>query len=224
MSVDVEQLTRDHNKAISTDDGIEFHSVPSLLSQLREAVFGGMESTGGSAPGSRLPISAGALDLYVTIDRQITEAWVASFGKVPGRERPEALVSQWAAHVQDETYVEVGGTVRTALDWASLWVQKIVDFFDPPRSTEIHAACIACNERYVWTIIDGRDEQVSALRFNRDRETGVTLDARCSACGTTWAPTQFEFLAESIGIDVAAKKAEHAKRMTDEESKTPTVS
>lgn len=32
MSVDVEQLTREHKKAVSTIDGIEIHSVPSLLS------------------------------------------------------------------------------------------------------------------------------------------------------------------------------------------------
>jgi len=199
VSVDVEVLAREHKKALSTDDGIEFHSVPSLLSQLREAVFGGMESTGGSTPKSRLPISAGALDLYTEIDMQISEAWAQAFDRPPGKERPEALVSQWAAWADADTTVHIGGKSVFASDAVTGWVQQIEDFFDPPRMAEITEACVACGERWVYRKDDGQTVRKSALNFRRDRHTGETLDARCLNCGTVWGKSQFEFLANIYG-------------------------
>lgn len=217
MSVDVEQLIHDHKKAISTDDGIEFHTVPSLLSQLRDAVFGGMESTGGSALGAKLPISAAALDLYMLVDRQIAEAWAAAFKRVPGTNRAEALLAEWAAFVDDETPVTVtkanGYTLELgAVAMVSHWARVIDEFFDPPRLSEIQAPCFVCGERYVYTRVDGEDVRSSALRFRRDKDTSETLDARCMACGSVWLPHQFDFVGASIGIDVDRKKREHAER------------
>ena len=77
LDASIELLTREHKTAAHTIDGLEFHTRPPLLHLLREAIFGGMESTGGSSMKAKLPISESALDLYELIDRQITEA---SFG------------------------------------------------------------------------------------------------------------------------------------------------
>jgi hypothetical protein len=91
------------------------------------------------------------------------------------------------------------------------WTRQIEDFFDPPRLSEINANCFLCDARYVYTAVDGQDVRSAALRFHRSRETGETLDARCMSCGAVWLPHQFDFLAESIGIDVERKKADHEK-------------
>lgn len=213
MSVDVEQLTRDHKKAVTTDDGIEFHSVPSLLSQLREAIFGGMERGGGSgSTGSRMLVDPTALDLYQDIDRDITAAWVAAFQRVPNADRPEILLSEWAAWADDETIVTIAGRDAYAAVWANFWVRRIEEFFDPPRSAEIQAPCITCGQSHVHRDVDGELIKDTAMRFIRDRVTGATLRAECAACGASWQPAQFEYLAERIGIDVAAKRAEHDEK------------
>lgn len=219
MSIDVETLTREHKTAVSTDEGIEFHSVPSLLSQLRDAISGGMESTGGSSTmKSKLPISAAALDLYMTIDREIASAWAAAFQKVPNADKPETLLAEWGAWADADTIVEVAGRTYYAPDAVALWGERITDFFDPPRLAEINAECPMpdCGNRYVYSHIDGEEIRSSALRFNRSRYTGQTLDARCVACGTVWQPSEFDRLAAVIGIDVERKRHEHSMSEADE--------
>lgn len=218
MSIDVEKLSREHKTAVNTDEGIEFHSVPSLISQLRGAIFGGMETTGGtSKPQSKLPISAAALDIYMQIDREITAAWVDAFQKVPDASQPEALLAQWGAWADPSTIVTVGTRTYYAPDAVNLWEDRITDFFDPPRMAEINAECPMpeCGERYVYTLVDGEEVRSSSMRFHRSRTTGQTLDARCLACGNVWQPSQFDRLAALLGIDVEKAKSDHAERMSE---------
>lgn len=200
MSVDVEVLIHDHKKAMSTIDGLEFHTAPALLAQLRDAVFGGGTADGaGNSMKAKLPIQAAALDLYMLIDRQITEAWVAAFNRPPNADRIETLLAEWAAWAQDETLVTVANRDVYARDAASGWVAAIEDYLNPPRLAEISAACFVCGERYVHRAVDGETVRSSALSFRRERDTGETIDARCAACDTVWAPPQFKYLAEQIG-------------------------
>lgn len=226
VTVDVETLTRPHKKAISTDTGIEFHTQPGLLAQLRDALLSGITGDGGSAGHrSKLPLQAAALDLYTLIDRQISEAWAAAFRRVPGPERPEQLLAQWAAWVDEEAIVEVtrpetrqdasGETVinvrieKTATDMVTMWESMIEMYFNPPSSAEIPAPCLVCGERYVYRQADGETVRSAAMSFIRDRATGATLRAECAACYSTWGPDKFDWLASQLGIDVAAKRAAH---------------
>ena len=202
MSVDVEQLVSDHKTAVTTDEGIVFHTVPSLLGQLRDAVYAGMGADGARVGfGSKLPIQAAALDLYMLIDRQITEAWVGAFKRVPNADRIEALLSEWAAWADDETVVNPSSRVWVyAPSAVASWVKMIEDYLNPPRLAEIDHACIACGERWVYRQVDGETVRSSALSFRRDRATGETIDARCEACGAIWPRSQFEWLADALGI------------------------
>lgn len=231
MQGSIEILTREHKTIAHTIDGAEVHTRPALLELLREAIFGGMESTGGSSMKSKLPISDAALDLYTLIDRQITEAWAQVHNIPPNTDRPEALAAQWAALVSDDVIVTVthpeqrerwdeakqrNGTevirIRTeykAADLARRWVQQIEDFFDPPRHAEINAPCFICGERYVHRNRDGEQVRTAALMFSRDRATGETRHAECLACGTQWAPAQFRFLGEQINAE-SKENHEHA--------------
>lgn len=231
LQSNIEILTRPHKTAAHTIDGVEFHEVPALLEQLREAIFGGMEGTGGSALKAKLPIAEAALDLYQLIDHQIAEAWAQAHNIPPSTDRPEVLAAQWSALVQEDQIVTVTHPeqhekwddrkqdnipfvvhIRTeykAEDLAQRWVTQIEEFFDPPRSAEIPAPCMGCGERYVYRRKDGENVRTSALIFVRDRNTGETLRAECQHCGRMWAPNMFDWLGEALGIDVAAKKAEH---------------
>lgn len=228
MYSDVEQLVHVHKKTIETVDGFEVHDRIPLLEQLRDAVFGGMEKTGGSGSKARLPISDAAVDLYTLIDRQITEAWAAWSGRVPGMARAESLLTEWSAGVREDTTVVVTRPeqhnrwndeknrmtptvihVREEYTPAALvarWVALIDDFLNPEKTVGIKASCIQCGASKVPRTRDGETIMSDALVFRRDRNTEQTLDARCLNCGVVWLPSQLEHLAEAIGISVSEAK------------------
>lgn len=199
MSVEIEVLVQDHKRAHHTDEGVEFHTVPGLLAQLRDAIYGGMANDGaGAGFRSKLPIQAAALDLYMTLDRQITEAWVEAFKRVPNADRIERLLSEWAAWAEPTTHTTVNGTNMYARDAVQTWITAVEDYFNPPRLAEIDAPCFLCGERYVHRTVDGETIRSAALTFRRDRDTGETLDAGCAGCGSVWLPSQFKYLAEQL--------------------------
>lgn len=222
----VDHLVNPHTRTIDTVDGFESHEQPGLLAQLRDAVFGGMEKTGGSAGSkAKLPLSEAAADLHDLIDRQIAEAWAATFHRSPGMSTTAQLVTQWAAAVAGAVPVvvthpeqhdkwdpakgrEVPFVVRAReeylpLELARHWVTLIEDFLNPESTAGIKAPCLQCGASKVSRRKDGEAVLTDAMVFRRDRDTGRTLDARCLNCGVIWLPSQFEFLAEALGITMA---------------------
>lgn len=197
------------------------HERAALLLELREAVFGGMESTGGGN-GFRpvLPISDGALDLYEAIDQEITEAWAHAFpGQIPNVDTPERLLSQLVAVASPDELVTI--TVATQrVDnrgerdehwWVERvpvqysvealmrrWVKQITEFFNPPRTREIQAPCIQCGEEWAWKNVAGEDRPYRVFVFVQDSH-GNTLEARCRACEMSWGRDKLLFLAAAIG-------------------------
>jgi len=247
----VERLTREHKKIVHTVDGIVTHDSPALLEQLHDAIFGGMEKTGGAGSKAKLPISEAAADLYQMIDDQIAEVWAAVMGRIPSPlAGPERLVSEWAALVRDDQIVtvhvreEIQGYDEMTRDWseeqkrakprtikvrseytpvklAQRWIDQIEDFLNPERTAGIKAPCIQCGERKITQWREGQSIQSDALVFRRDKEDGRTLDARCLACGRVWAPSQFGWLAEQLGLEqkpiVLAKPSRHVEWSGSEE-------
>jgi hypothetical protein len=204
MTVDVEQLVSDHKKAIHTTDGIEFHSVPSLLSQMRDAVHGGSAQDGAGAGGkTKLPFQAAAFDLYNLIETQVWEVHRAAFNKVMGAVHPETLLVEWAAWATTETIVTINGRNMYAPAAVAQWIQAIEDYLDPPRLAPIELPCPACGERYEYRAVDGEEVRSAALAFRRDRNTGDTLDARCGPCGVVWLPSQFMFFTKALAAGVS---------------------
>lgn len=200
---------------------------PALLPTLRDAVFGGMERTGGTGGfSSRLPISAGALDLYEAIDQEIAEAWAAAFpGQIPTADTPERLLSQLVAVASPEEVVSVMVTeqrvsdrgtheerwwverVPTEFTMAALlrrWVRQIAEFFDPPRTADIDHPCIACGEMWAWKRVAGEDIPYRVFVFIRDSH-GNSVEARCTACGTSWGRDMFMWIAAQIGGNLDAE-------------------
>ena len=196
------------------------HEMPALLLELREAVFGGMESTGGGRGfRPRLPISDGALDLYEAIDQEISEAWASAFpGQIPNADTPERLLSQVVAVSQPDEVVSITVATqqvdnrgeraehwwveRTPVEYTveallRRWVKQITEFFDPPRTAEIKAPCIQCGEEWAWKNTDGEYRPYRVFVFVRDSH-GNTKEARCLLCGASWGPDKFRLLAVAL--------------------------
>ena len=227
----IEMLTREHKKSVLIDGGWEVHTRDGLMRQLRGAIFGGMEGTGGgSAFGAKEPISPAALDLYTLIDRQISEAWSDANGqKIPGVDKPESLAAQWAALVDEDRIVTVTHPEQHEVDgrrfvvharaeyqaWqlALKWVEQIETFFGTVQDVPIKEACPSCGERYVMRSKDGEQVRSDVLAFVRDKQTGETLRAVCAVCPATWAtPTELEYLKTALGLDDIVIEDEAAER------------
>lgn len=226
----VERLTRPHDIPIENDDaGTTTASRDGLLEQLREAVFGSSDKGGAASNKSKIPMNAAALDLYTLIDRQVSEVWGAAFGRVPGADKPEALMAQWSAQVDPFTIVRYSSpeTVRLWSDkhrekiehvvWTldetspynllSRWYRAITELFDPPRLMTNPAACVSCGARESYRRLDGQTVKSTALVIELDRITNRPKEVRCLACETSWGPELFEWLNKSIE-DNAKRHAE----------------
>lgn len=236
MRAILENLTKNHDRLWFDEDTGKYVRVEeqALIQQLREAVFGGMETgRGGSGFNARMPISSAALDRYEQIDEEITEVWLQAFpSKVPGAEKIESLLSQIVAFFNNDTIVAI--TIkkqrvdnRDTLDehwWVEhsskefklkplmqRWETLIRELFDPPRLAEIDAECFVCGEEWAWKQVNGENVPYRVLAFARD-EKGETQFAQCAACGNRWNKTEFEFLLRGI--------EENEKRKTRREQTT----
>lgn len=213
----VERLTREHRVAVTTDNGVVFATEDGLLQQLRDAVFGDGGKNGGTSNKAKLPMNAPALDLLTLLDRQVAEVWAATTGRVPGTERTETLLVQWAGTVRPEMLAVISSpeTVGGKVIWTKAefapqallekWERQILDLFDPPRTAEIFGPCVSCGESEVWRTSDGEPVRKTAMVFVRDRITGDSTEARCQVCGVSWLPSQFLFLAEAMGRHADSK-------------------
>lgn len=208
-------------------------SIPALIPALHEAIFGGMESTGGGTSGfaSKMPIDSAALDLYEVIEQEIAEAWAFVFPQqIPGIQPTAQLLSQVFAVTQRNPEGELVTTMRTVqrvehagtrwerwwverepvehtpLELLQRWVDQIRNFFDPPRRREIIAPCVACGEEWAWKHVDGESKPYRVLVFEQDVD-GNTLGAQCLACKSWWGISQMRDLAEKIGAALRAKAA-----------------
>lgn len=208
-------LTTEHHGWVETDQGKALKLSDGLLTRLREAVFGGMENTGGGASfGSKPPMDVSAQDALNEIDQQAAQALASVDSRPTPYGTTEKYVSLWAAATQPDTIVTVTARATnkfgevydeyiqcTALGLVSRWVNRIESFFQPPKPRPVNEPCPKCGERYLETIRDGQTVRNAVLNFYADRETNETIEARCSNpdCGATWSPRDFEFLAVAVG-------------------------
>lgn len=222
-------LTDSTQRKVLRDDGTMTRVVAEgLLVQLRSAMFGGLEGTGGSSAfGSKPPIDAAASDLLEQITDEAAQVLRAARPTPTPLGHAESYVRLWAALVTEDqdvqytvrsavtpqtdpkTYVKGKPSVfdermvTTAYGLLASWVDRVEAFFNPPSSVEIPEPCPACGARYVERFKDGQMIRSNALNLHRERATGRTTEAKCSACGAAWAPNQFEFLAELVGATPA---------------------
>jgi len=223
----IRDLSRSHPVVVSRDDSDEYTSVDGLIQQLRDEVFGGTDKGATSGNKNRLPLNAPALDLYTLIDRQISEVWGATFARIPGADKPERLLAQWAAHANplDVTIVSSPETIyrngletvvwlkdeTTAINLLSRWHRSITELFDPPRVATNPAACVQCGARESWQRRDGQTVKSTALALIIDRSTDRAKEMRCRACGAIWDSSVFEWL--NGAIEANEKRLEDLKKV-----------
>ena len=199
---------RDLIAKLTDDDG--------LLQRLQEAVFGGMESTGGGASfGSKPPIDLAAVDLLELIAKQAAEALAVVDVRPTPLGHARDYIKAWSALVHDDDVIRVHapaltvnravyrqGIESTAYRHAERWAAAVEAFFAPPKNAQILAPCPKCGHDKVTKTTDGDDYLEWALVMRRDRETGETLDVYCQACTFEWPRRLLVGFADQIGIDV----------------------
>lgn len=154
---------------------------PSLLEQLRQAVYGTGGSNGAAGVGAhRAPANLAALDLVLTICRY--------FGV--GEDNLDGALRHWQP--ADEI------TAAARLD---TWAAAIVALLDPPHNLEGVAPCPACGERYVSQLEGDEWIRRAAIRIVIHR-TGSPIDdyAEClaEACRARWERARWNLLAAAM--------------------------
>ncbi|GAA4176499.1 DUF7341 domain-containing protein [Gryllotalpicola koreensis] len=235
----VDQLTQDHLVIVHTDQGIKTTTEGPLLHQLREAIFGGMESGGGSAAfGSRPPIDTAAVDLL----ERITDEAAQVLAQVSKRPTPyghaEDYVTQWAVRAREDVLYEIqtrepvekpkpgqptffyARHEYSALTLVERWANAVRSYLNPTaREVPIKAPCPACGVEYLDKHDAGELIQSRALVFMRDKQTETTTGARCNACGATWDSSQFRMLGEAIAAgERKAREAAMASAVVEQDS------
>lgn len=200
------------------------------LPQLRAAVFGGMEGTGGSSAfGSKPPIDTAAADLLEEISDQAAQALAALSSKPTPYGHAEDYVREFGKLATEHTNVEikVRATVAehrqdrrteagvylpnvyrerrtfSAPTLIAEWSERVEMFFNPPSIREIPLPCPACGIRYIERVKDGQTIRSNALNIHRNPETMQAIAAKCSNCRASWSPAQFPFLAKLMGLELA---------------------
>jgi len=214
----IDKLTKHTSEFILRDDGLKRHHGDGLLHQLREAVFIGMSDSGGSAMGSRPPITAAALDLLNEITEQAAEVLAAVNKQPTPYGQAEKYVRLWSGLVTETTRVTITRRegdkdsegkefVRTvieqltATDLVKSWVGRIETYFNPPRMAALPNPCPRCETRYIHKKKDGENIRTAALNLIKD-SNGRTTEARCSHCAASWSPSQFIHLAAVLGYEL----------------------
>lgn len=199
-------LTSETYGAVDHDDGPRIYKGNGLLQQLREAVFGGMESGGGSSFGSKLPMDSDALDLLELITEQAASVLAVVDPRPTPLGQAEQYVRLWSAVTNETTVfrVRVSGGSRefTAFGLLRYWVSAVERFFSPRSSSPVPAPCPAegCGERHVQSGEGESARILSALNVEREGSEKRLLGVRCSACGAWWDREDLPRLSESLGF------------------------
>lgn len=203
--------------AVQTSDGI--HDGPSLLSQLREAVWGSIGKTVSGAEGAKVPMNIGAHILWVELGDEIEGAFSGLVGR-RGYKSPWANL--WAWHSTFALLIEQGKTTdlmeSVALERLRGWVQKIRDQFDAPLNVPLRDFnCPNCgDDRAEWW--DTRLETVlsdPAIVINLNDRGELVATCRNAKCTdvedfrSRWTgDAEVLYMARRAGIDVDALAAE----------------
>ncbi|MBD1541037.1 hypothetical protein G9E11_01950 [Arthrobacter sp. IA7] len=193
LNATVHRLTRDHRTThVDPDTGIKSYPTElSLFEQLRQEIASGRRPSTGGSSGSRSPIAIPAFGLWAEIRETLATMHIAITGRDEPKLSAESKLQKWAAWTQSD----VGGeSAQKCLHSATAWASAIEQLLNPVRRTEIVGACPveACGASHAWTWEDGEYVRNTAI-------TATGAEARCGACGTTWAGAELHSLALNLG-------------------------
>ncbi len=158
----------------------------SVYSRLRQALRG-RQGAGGVhlVAGSRAPCSIAALDLVVAIDCCV-ERWEP--GKGDTVDKLHRLVGQgWRP--QDTTLMD---DISARLERWTVEASQLLG--DETAVVGLRLPCPVCGQRYTHRHKAGESVRSDALRVSE-------LGADCLACGASWSPEEFHWLARLLGCE-----------------------
>lgn len=196
LRLNVDELCETHMESADTAYSIDGQAiverntgmVPGLIQQLRESstgVVGGGQ--GSSATNTRTPIAVGIWNLLHEIGGSASDHYVKASRK-QSLGSTEANIRGWAQAVQ-QFPVEVDRCLAVT----DKWIEQIGALLNPVRRWELVGACPSCGERFVVRESEDGKAKSSALTVSK-------LGAQCGACEALWLPTQFQQLAETLGV------------------------
>jgi hypothetical protein len=201
--------------AVQTTDDV--HDGPSLLLQLRRAVWGDTGGTVAGAGGNGLPVNMGAHILWCELGDEIEGAYSGVTGRRGSRSTVGNLLGWWA------TFGMLTGQGRitelmmdVALDRLRGWVQRVRDQFDAPFQVPLRGLnCPHCGrDRAEWM---DRDLLISgaAIVVTLDDDLQLVAGCRNRVCTdveghrSRWVGDQeVLYMARRSGIDVDALASE----------------
>lgn len=192
LADNVHQLVNEHLKM--GPDG-KAHMVPSLLSELREAVTPGHAgSAGGSEGGPPIPINPNAVDLLAKMRKGAKDDYW------------EMLAVNWPGTL-DGLLIVIAQTVPTP-EWRVYfehvtldWIDEITKMLWPvkPRRKLFGKTCPSCNQA-----LHGDDRAVCLSLGCWDDNGELTKigdwDIQCAACEATWAGEEVTWLLRAIDM------------------------
>lgn len=197
LRLNVDELTRTHLQTAESAHSIDGQTliernsgqVPGLIEQLRDSCREGIGGNGGASGfAPKIPIQVGAYMLYESIEKTAGAEWERLTGR-----RPHATVEQdilgWADFARrDPTEQE------HCLNITDQWINDIGELLNPPRRWEISHPCPACNEKFVYRVMDGETTRSAALVVTA-KDGGL---AECRSCAASWASEEWAELAASL--------------------------
>lgn len=187
LSDNVHRLTKPHTTRVETDEGFKVATLPPLIDQLRAAKTpSGGAGHGGAPTKQRLPIDAGAFDLFEEIEAEAKQLLAAcSLARAKPRALEDVIV-RYRAAIQGFGAAEVGNAAVVT----ERWISRIEDALTPPpQRRPMQQPCPSCGE--LW------DCMVPERRWALTAWTQGPMTAwevYCSACGAEWLGQDISFL------------------------------
>lgn len=190
LADNVHRLCRPHTTSVETDDGYKIATLPSLISQLREAISpSGGAGNGGSPTKQRLPLDAHALDVYREIEATARKLLAAKTHRPVRPGPPEAVIISYQAAVQAFGEREI----QEAVQFTTKWVGLIEGIMNPVKARRpLQQPCPQCEA--LW---DGAEDRKYALTVWCDGPT-TSWDAYCAACEAVWFGDEITYLLRAL--------------------------
>lgn len=178
----VDRLTRPQSRRLVRDNGhVERFRLPSLMTQLYEAMDGGEQGGAHGVPSSRPPMDAGCLSLLIEIATTIRHACHERRIK-PTFDNELDLRALCSAVNTDGDLERIDKAAHLARSWAARIRATISN--DPDRTWRMHgAACRVCGSVTVPVFdVDGTETRQPALMVHS--ADGLIVSVECGFCGS----------------------------------------
>lgn len=182
LSETAHELTHQHTRRTTTEDGDVYGVEPPLLDILRDCVASSGSGRGGGASNrTASPADLGALDLLEEITRIVDTCWPGNGDPAYVRVPTTSKLNAWVVHTTDPVAEGV------LLDLCQRWVSRIREHIEPTKRRPIpNVACPACGwDRTVTEDDDGFTYRPALVAYPEAQPPRVVCTVE--SCSGEWA-------------------------------------